>query len=363
MSKLKVLINDQQLAESLAKLMLLRYLARQPMPWTHTDEYVNQVLQQREHSGFRNLDFVLLHSHIQKDINDFQDQIKRRYKRSFRPLVNALAPRISGLALDEALKSLVVSEVRSGLVDGLARCLTNGAWPITVREYQSDLDDLIIRNTINNEQVLQDRLQQSRRFWYIDSGYTNHIAGRKLWHRIVRDSMHQIPDLTQDWPVDRLGFLASFPRPWNDGGSKILIVESSVGHYHLHGDTKENWQGRIIRELDAQGIKMKRMFYPKENKKTRKSVYQYLSKDPSAWYCVISDSSAAAIEAIWLGIPVITLRPHITTPVSRNSVSDIRNLYRGPLSQWLCALTYSQFTKKEIQNGTALEILRKYHGA
>jgi hypothetical protein len=75
----------------------------------------------------------------------------------------------------------------------------------------------------------------------------------------------------------------------------------------------------------------------------------------------VSINSNAATESIWAGVPVITLDKHITNSVSRNRLSDINNLYRGPLGNWLAILSYSQFTYEELINGTAVEIIKKYH--
>jgi hypothetical protein len=90
-------------------------------------------------------------------------------------------------------------------------------------------------------------------------------------------------------------------------------------------------------------------------------VYELLKDNPNDYYCVISESSVAAIEAIWLGIPVITLKQHVSAPVARTQISDINNLYRGPIGDWLCALSYCQFTKAEMLNGTAAKITRKFY--
>ncbi len=79
------------------------------------------------------------------------------------------------------------------------------------------------------------------------------------------------------------------------------------------------------------------------------------------YYCVVSINSNAATESIWAGIPVITLDTHISNPVSRNKLSDIDNLYKGSLSQWLSMVSYSQFTYNELIDGTAVNIVRNYH--
>jgi glycosyltransferase involved in cell wall biosynthesis len=68
------------------------------------------------------------------------------------------------------------------------------------------------------------------------------------------------------------------------------------------------------------------------------------------------------LEAMACGIPVITLSPHISSPVARSSAKEINDLYRGPIGNWLCGLSYSQFTREEMTDGTAIKILRKMHG-
>lgn len=52
---------------------------------------------------------------------------------------------------------------------------------------------------------------------------------------------------------------------------------------------------------------------------------------------------------------------HITNPISRSKLSDVNNLYTGSLANWLAMLSYSQFTFKELADGTALSIIKKYH--
>jgi len=102
------------------------------------------------------------------------------------------------------------------------------------------------------------------------------------------------------------------------------------------------------------------MFRPKDlDRKTRDNLYEHLQE--SDYYCVITDASASAMEAVWAGIPIITLGRHISTTVARTRLSDINDLYRGPIGNWLCALSYSQFTEKELYNGTALKLIKKYH--
>ena len=80
------------------------------------------------------------------------------------------------------------------------------------------------------------------------------------------------------------------------------------------------------------------------------------------YYCVVNINSNAATESVWAGIPAITLDRHITNPVTKNKLSDVNDLYRGSLAQWLSMLSYSQFTYDELIDGTAGAIVKKYHG-
>jgi len=363
MSDLQVLVNDQEIAEHLSRARLTKYLAYHQISWNKTDAYVASWQQQKKDNGSWNFDFVQFHSAIQQDLNAWQDEIRTLYKKHFRPLVNFLHPRLAELNMDRKLMELVQHSKNFGMIQTLGQRLSKNSKLITARQNQDSSKPVLIRNIILNEEILRQRISGNQPFWFLDTGYTNHLHDKKLWHRIVANHVHDIPDLTRSWPSDRLRTLPSFPRPWHGKGSRILIVENSPSHYRLYGDDIQAWRTRIAQELDQYDNTMEREWYAKNNKKERVSVYRYLEQDPKSWYCVITDCSAAAIEAIWLGIPVITLRRHITAPVARDTISRLHDLYRGSMGDWLCALTYSQFTVAELRDGTAHKILRRYHGA
>jgi hypothetical protein len=216
--------------------------------------------------------------------------------------------------------------------------------------------DCLIRNTTGNEQLLVQKIDNRYPMWFIDSGYTNFLETNKKWHRLVRNHIHH--DQMFEAPVDRLSNFTSFPQPWRQSGEKILIIEpgpfaASIFHVDL-----KTWKYDVERELKKYTDK-KIVFREKAEKKIRTSLVEELNNED--YYCVVNINSNAATEAIWSGIPVITLDRHITTPVSRSKLSDINNLARPHLARWLCAVSYSQFTKDELYDGTAIKIVRKYH--
>lgn len=224
------------------------------------------------------------------------------------------------------------------------------------RHFTDITEPCLMRNTIGNENVIVQKIDNNYPFWFIDSGYTNFLETHKKWHRVVCNHIHQ-GELV-DVPVDRLNIFKSFPQQWRTGGDKILVIEP--GHFAasiFHINIKK-WKYDVVQEL-RKYTDRKIVFREKAPKKERSPLYKHLLRKD--YYCVININSNAAIEAIWAGIPVITLGKHISNPVSRNQLSDINNLYRGPVAAWLAMLSYSQFTYEELVDGTAVDVVRKYY--
>jgi hypothetical protein len=266
--------------------------------------------------------------------------------------------------MDQVLKALGTERVLSmykkskmqNFVKSTGLTISKDAELVRRQDFTDYQQDCVIRNTTGNEQLLVQKIDNQYPMWFIDSGYTNFLETNKKWHRLVRNHIHH--DQMFEAPVDRLANFPSFPRPWRESGEKILIIEpgpfaASIFHVDL-----KTWKYDVERELKKYTDK-KIVFREKAEKKIRTSLMEELHNED--YYCVVSINSNAATEAIWSGIPVITLDRHITTPVSRSKLSDINNLARPHLARWLCALSYSQFTQEELYDGTAIKIARKYH--
>ena len=224
------------------------------------------------------------------------------------------------------------------------------------KNYTNYQEDCLLRNTVGNEELLISKIDNNFPFWFIDSGYTNFLESNKKWHRLVRNHLHFGNYF--DAPVDRLGIFKSFPEPWRKDGDRILVVEPgpfAAGIFHVDLGT---WKYDIEKELRKYTDK-KIVFREKAPKKKRSRLIDELRNED--YYCIININSNAATEAIWAGVPAITLDRHITNPVTRNKLSDINNLYRGQIAHWLAMLSYSQFTYDELLDGTAVDILKKYH--
>jgi len=355
---MQVIVNREELVEPLARRILTQAYKRKPIPYTELNAYVDKIQKRLDKTGLLDINFREVNDLIKRELSQYTDQLIANYKAQYRPLVKWLADQYSSLPVNHAqLLEWYVDTAHKGFTKNIALHMFPDVCYTVTDDYH---EPVLIRNIINNEESIRSRILAGRPFWFTDAGYTNFIAAKgKPWHRLCRDHIHQNL-LHTNFPADRLKLLESMPRPWRTTGNKILVVESSDYHYRMLGTHRNTWRDHVTNELAKHTDRPVEYRAKNMDRKTRDSVYDLLMSSDD-YYCVISDSSAAAIESVWAGVPIITLNRHITTAVARTQVSDINNLYRGAIGDWLCALTYSQFTKKEMQNGTAWRIIEQYH--
>lgn len=357
---MQVIVNREELVEPLAKKILLQEYKKQPAQFNELTAYIEKSQKRLRKTGLLDINFAEVNNLINKELLQYKEYITVRYKSQYRLLVNWLANKYPALGVDNSqLVEWYADPTHTGFTKNISKHIVPSVEFVVNTACDHD-KAVLIRNIINNEELLTERLRYNKEFWFVDSGYTNFIAAKgKPWHRLVHNHIHQ--ELTHmNFPADRIQLLDSFPRPWRKVGNKILVVESSDYHYQMFGTNRDTWRDNITNELAKHTDRPVEYRAKDMNRKTRQTVYELLMSSDD-YYCVISDSSAAAVEAVWAGVPIITLNRHITNPVAKNNVADINDLYYGPIGDWLCALTYSQFTKKEMQNGTAFNILSKYH--
>lgn len=355
---MQVIINREELVEPLARRILTQAHKQRPIQYIELDNYVKKVVKRFEKTQMLDIDFKEVNNLIHKTLAVYTDRLITDYKSQYRPLVNWLANRYLSLPVNNAqLLEWYADPEHKGFVKNIAKHISSDVRYTVDDDYY---EPALIRNIINNEESIRSRILAGRPFWFTDAGYTNFIAAKgKPWHRLCCNHIHQ--NLSHmNFPADRLRLLETMPQPWRTQGSKILVVESSDQHHQMLGTDRHVWRDHVTNELARHTDRPVEFRAKIMDRKARDSVYDLLMSS-NDYYCVISDSSAAAVEAVWAGVPIITLNRHITTAIARTQVADINDLYRGPIGDWLCALTYSQFTKKEMQNGTAWRIIEKYH--
>jgi hypothetical protein len=355
-----LLLNHDEVVIGLAERILAQHLKKIEPAWINTVAYLEKINKRMEKSGLIEIDFPALNGFLRQDVQEYKDAIVVEYKKKYRPLIRWLAENFKTINVDrDYLLYEYINSAARNFVKTLGQQLTDQpVWALPGDPIPDD-QTVVLRNIINNESVLKHRLATHLPFWFVDTGYTNFITGKKLWHRLVENHIHHSLSKKTYFPADRLHLLPSMPTPWRNNDGAILVVENSEYHYQMFGTTLSAWRDQVQTELKKYTDRPV-AFRPKElNRKTRDNLYDLLKN--SDYYCVITDASAAAIEAVWAGVPIITLGRHVSTPVARTRLSDVNDLYRGPVGNWLCALSYSQFTEKEMYNGTALQLIKKYH--
>jgi len=294
-------------------------------------------------------------SDLRQYIEDTKNNINNKKEKNKILVSRNLNYLLEKLGSNVILKQYKISNVQ-GFVKSTGLHIDKNAVIQRRAEFTNITDDCVLRNTAGNENFLISKIDNQLPFWFIDSGYTNFIESNKKWHRLVKNHLHS--GMAFDAPVDRLKNFNSFPVQWRTTGSKILIIEPGPFAANIFHVNLKTWKYEIEEELRKYTDKTI-VFREKAPKKKRESLYNHLLTED--YYCVININSNAATEAIWAGVPTITLDRHISNSVTKSKISDINNLYRGPLASWLAMLSYSQFTYEELVNGTAVNILKKYH--
>lgn len=296
---------------------------------------------------------------VSKDLKTYLDSCENQILYFRKEMYNKIFPN-----LDYFLEKLNVTHVLekykkskfNNFVKSTGQTITKKSIFIRRKSYINFESDCLIRNTTGNENCLLTKIKNNYPFWFIDSGYTNFIEPNKKWHRLVRNHLHH--KILIDYPADRLQNFKEFPKPWREKGSIILVIEPGEFSAKIFNINITQWKIDVEKKLKEHSDKIIR-FRPKISKKQRAPLYKELLNDD--YYCVININSNAATEAIWAGIPIITLDRHITNSVSKSKLEEINSLYRGPLGNWLCMLSYNQFTYNELTNGFAIETYKKYH--
>tara|TARA_R110000868_G_scaffold177743_2_gene416782 strand:- start:351 stop:1457 length:1107 start_codon:yes stop_codon:yes gene_type:complete len=366
---MKLLMNDKEIANFLLSLVpvpeeLFKFNIQDRYCATYIQDHLskkakwkepNRKLEPDEKKKFKD---KLLKA-VRKDLDEWVEVVNKNKggirDNYFHAIHNNIEYFIDAFGIDEIFAKYKVAEYKN-FVKGTGAHLGAGLDNEFIRrkEFTSFTDDCLIRNTVGNEDLLVSKIDNNYPFWFIDSGYTNFLESNKKWHRLVRSHLHYGKSF--DAPADRLGNFKKFPRPWRKDGEIIYVIEPGpFAASIMHVDLK-TWKYDVAKELRKYTDKRIR-FRSKAPKKKRTDLHKELLNDD--YYCLVNINSNAATEAIWAGVPAITLDTHITNPVTRNKLSDINNLYRDNIGSWLCMLSYSQFTKEELLNGKAASVVKR----
>ncbi len=362
---MKLLLNNKEIAHFLLSLIdHYPYVKDIEMPIDEVNEVITYVVIEKNKRKF---DLVKMQKKfkdridraVRKDLAAYRDKVKdtlEQRRNVYYELVHGNIDYFIKKLGEETILDLYKNAKKQNCVKSVGLDIDPNGILIRRRNFVDYADDCLIRNTVGNEKLLLEKIDNKYPFWFIDSGYTNFLEPNKKWHRLVRNHLHN--DKCFEAPVDRLGIFPKFPQQWRQDGHKILVIEPGSFAANIFKVDLNTWRYDVEAELRKYTDKPI-VFREKANKKVRSNLYQELCDED--YYCVVNINSNAATESIWAGIPVITLDKHITNSVSRRNISDINDLYRPNLANWLCTLSYSQFNYDELITGKALSYFRNFH--
>jgi hypothetical protein len=364
-SNMKLLLNDKEIAKFLIALVNVRDSCVDiEMNERHTASQIHWVIETRDKPKFnleKHRDKIKqkITQGVRKDLKAWMDTVKTQISNHkhyfYKNIYQHLEIFIDRLDQEQIFQHYLTHSTQ-GFIKTVGLQIDPTATMIRRRDFVDTAEDCLLRNTVGNENIIVDKINRNLPFWFIDSGYTNFVEPNKKWHRLVRNHLHFNSQFIA--PADRLKHFKQFPQPWRKDGKKILIIQPGEFAASIMNVDVKSWTENVVKELRTytdRPIEIR----SKINKKTRTSLYKTLVTGD--YYCTVSINSNSAVESIWAGVPAITLDKHVSNSVTRNSLSQVNNLYYGPLGDWLAWLSYCQFTYDELMDGTALNIIKKYH--
>lgn len=200
-----------------------------------------------------------------------------------------------------------------------------------------------------------------RTFYAIDTGYFGNVGKTKTWHRITKNNL-QLLDPIRERSDDRLKKILDYTYKKQTHGRKILICPPSEKVMNLFNQLDpESWTNRVVEQLKQytdRPIEI-RLKPTRSERVSTKTIEAALNDDV---YCLITYNSIAAIEALMNGKPAIALGPNAAHTVCNTRLEDIEKLYfprKFEMTAFMCHLSYAQFTREEMQDGTAWRILNE----
>jgi|TARA_B110000977_G_C11031049_1_gene475270 hypothetical protein len=230
------------------------------------------------------------------------------------------------------------------------------------------LDETVIFRSMSQRKTVNVCNAQNRNYLYIDTGYIGNMQKRKDWHRIVHNGM-QHSNINWDLPNDRFEALAEakpylrFPG-WKKDGTAILLVTPSDKPCKFYGINRDDFVNSTIEKI-RQHTDRPIIIRDKVIRRDRVglgSIYNQLDDDNI--FAVVTYNSIAATEAVGYGVPCFTLAPNAADFFCEKDLSKIETpKYAAAdyVNRWQNWLAYCQYTPNEMQDGTALNLIKEHN--
>jgi hypothetical protein len=187
----------------------------------------------------------------------------------------------------------------------------------------------------------------SRDIYYGDHAY----FGRRRFYRITKNAYQH--DGTGTATPERFERFGRPVQPWRKTGRTILVCPNTAVYFGLHGLDVDRWLIEVREQIQAVTDRPITIRW----KVTGRPIEADLEE---AWAVVVF-SSAAAIDALIAGVPVVTLAPFAAT--ARMGLTDVaqieRPYYPEDREPFLWNLADHQWTWNEMFAGDAWRVLNR----
>jgi hypothetical protein len=213
--------------------------------------------------------------------------------------------------------------------------------------------DSIVWGLIRGADEIMSKTKENKcDFFQIDNAY----FGRNIYYRVTLNALQfsRIPPSVINNRYELILNQLNKPiLPWKvRRNGPIIICPSSEFLYSFFGTTLEDWINSVIDELkkftDRKIVIRYKEMIPKDD----------IDDEISDAWCVITHMSAAALDALRLGIPVVVTGECAASPLSSNFEEIERPRFFDGRNELFSLLACGQFTPEEMLNQKVLTKVR-----
>ena len=203
---------------------------------------------------------------------------------------------------------------------------------------------------------------------YIDLGYWNRTEGGKLYgyHKIAVNSRHPTAYYSQRYHAkDRFAKLGVNIKPWNKGGTHILLAGMGAKAADVEGFKANEWEEAAVREL-RRYTDRPIIYRPKPSWRGPIAIEGTLfspAEQPLAevldnCHATVSHHSNVCVDGLLEGIPSFCFHG-VATDMGHSNLSLIESpIYPDGRDMWAAHVAYTQWKPDEMQGGHAWHYLK-----
>lgn len=254
-------------------------------------------------------------------------------------------------------------------INRLARGAGVAPTPIEQWQYEADPGAGIVLRGIMKHKLMKRCWEDGRPFRYMDTGYfgnrpsAQNPNGWKWYHRVVDNDLQHGDIVLQS--SDRWERLQIPILPWRKSGRNIVIVMPDEKACMFYDTTPDAWLDSVMKGLAGQTdrpvIIRHRVADPDARTRNPSSSFESVLRGDT--FAVVAFNSVAATESILAGIPAFVVgAANAARPVANSDLSRINDPWypdQDMVYAWACHLAYGQFHISELEDGTALGILKR----